>query len=79
MTELQYNKVYDFIRSVGGDKSVTAFPMGYMVVLEEREGSHLFRSINVHPRHGEKPMDVVKDIAGMAKDYGIEFKPEYGL
>jgi len=76
MTHIQCIKAEDFIRKLSDGKEIRARINGYVVTMEERDGSHLFRSCNVHPRNGENMNHVLLDLEAIAKDYGKPFKRE---
>lgn len=72
MTIIETNRAEDFLKSLKENSSVHFYPMGYVVVMEERlnGSSHIGKSLRIHPGL-DTLKDCQKDLEAMAKDWGI--------
>lgn len=72
MTTIETNKAEDFLKSLKETSTVHFYPMGYVVIMEERlnGSSHIGKTLRIHPGT-DTLKDCRKDLEAMAKDFGI--------
>jgi hypothetical protein len=73
MNTIEINRAEDFLKKVrDSGKTVDARKNGHVITMEEREGSHLLRVINIHP--GKDTLDCcLKDLAAIAQEFAVPF------
>lgn len=72
MTSIAHQKLAELITGLKPGATLQALFYGYTIKIEELSGSHLLRSMLLHPSAGEKLRDVLLDAAAVCKDGGAK-------
>ena len=71
MTTIETHRAEDFLKSLNETSMVSIYPMGYVVIMEERlnGSSHIGKTLRIHPGL-DTTEDCKKDLEAIAKDFG---------
>jgi hypothetical protein len=71
MTIIETHRAEDFLKSLNETSTVHFYPMGYVVIMEERlnGSSHIGKTLRIHPGL-DTTEDCKKDLEAVAKDFG---------
>jgi hypothetical protein len=70
MTQLAINHIENFAASLPPASNVNVEAMGLLVLIEQRDGSHILKTTRAHKGHGESITDAVNDAVAILRDYG---------
>ena len=71
MTTIETHRAEDFLKSLNETSTVSIYPMGYVVIMEERlnGSSHIGKTLRIH-QGLDTTEDCKKDLEAIAKDFG---------